>query len=132
VALFVMLPINLSLTVTIRETNTEVKPILWWAYRFTYCVLTWMFVMGFIGLFQRYASQPKKWFRYLADSSYWVYLVHLPIVVALQIIFSPLNGSGTMKFITILLITLITCLASYHLFVRNTFIGIALNGQRRD
>lgn len=42
-------------------------------------------VLGSIGLAIDRLNTPIGWVRYLADASYWVYLAHLPIVVALQV-----------------------------------------------
>ena len=39
----------------------------------------WLFIFGFTGLFIRYASQHSAIMRYVSDSSYWVYLLHLPL-----------------------------------------------------
>ncbi len=131
---FVLLPINLQLTVAIREITekgTEVGEGIWWAYRVGFCVLTWAYVIGFLGLFQRYFSQPKAWIRYLADSSYWVYLLHLPVVVILQILVSPIDLPGPIKFIGVMLATGVVCVGTYHLFVRRTAIGVFLNGERK-
>ena len=47
--------------------------------------MMWGFVLGFLGLFTRFCQRPNAWGRYLADASYWIYLVHLPVVIALQI-----------------------------------------------
>jgi peptidoglycan/LPS O-acetylase OafA/YrhL len=68
--------------------------------------------------------------RYLADASYWLYLVHIPIVMALQVAVSPLDWPWPIKFATILVVALSVMLASYHLLVRYTFIGFVLNGRR--
>ena len=67
--------------------------------------------------------------RYLADASYWLYLIHLPIVVALQVAVSHLPWPWPIKFATILVVALPVMVASYHLLVRYTFIGFVLNGR---
>lgn len=36
---------------------------------------------GFLGLFQKYLDRPTRAGRYLADSAFWVYFVHLPLLV---------------------------------------------------
>src|SRR5438046_1714643 len=45
----------------------------------------WLFIFGFIGIFLRLFERPIPWFRYLSDSSYWLYLVHMPVLLAFQI-----------------------------------------------
>ena len=49
----------------------------------TLAVAMWFLVYGFIGLFLRYLEKPIPLGRYLADASYWMYLVHLPITMLL-------------------------------------------------
>jgi hypothetical protein len=51
-------------------------------------------------------------------------------VVALQVAVSHLNWPWPIKFATILVVALPVMLASYHLLVRYTYIGIVLNGPR--
>jgi Acyltransferase family len=38
-------------------------------------VPTWLLVFGLTGLFVRHGDGPRPWVRYLADASYWMYLV---------------------------------------------------------
>ncbi|NBU76196.1 MAG: acyltransferase, partial [Planctomycetes bacterium] len=45
---------------------------------------TWLMVVGAIGLAHRIFRTERKWFRYLADSSYWLYLIHVPLVICCQ------------------------------------------------
>jgi peptidoglycan/LPS O-acetylase OafA/YrhL len=84
-----------------------------------------------IGLFRSCLSQQKSWIRYLSDSSYWLYVAHLPLVVILQssVVDLPWNSFGKLSAISILSILLL--LVSYQLLVRNTWIGRLLNGPRQ-
>jgi glucan biosynthesis protein C len=68
--------------------------------------------------------------RYLADSSYWLYLAHLPIVFFLQAALALVPWHWTIKFPLILAIALTVLLASYHYLVRPTWIGQILNGRK--
>jgi glucans biosynthesis protein C len=67
---------------------------------------------------------------YLSDASYWCYLVHLPLTVALQIGVAELPWPGLLKYAIIMTGTIAACLGSYHAFVRTTFIGATLHGPR--
>ncbi len=98
----------------------------------SYALTMWSLVLLTVGLFRKFCAQPRPWIRYLADSSYWLYLVHLPIVVWLQVAVAevPLHWSLKLAFISTLTIAL--ALLSYDLFVRSTWIGAWLNGRRRD
>lgn len=97
---------------------------------FSYAIMMWSFVSLTIGLFRRFLDRPSKTVRYLADSSYWLYLIHLPIVIWLQIVFAELPLHWSIKLIAICTITMTVSLTLYELLVRSTFIGAVLNGKR--
>ena len=67
--------------------------------------------------------------RYLADASYWVYLVHLPILFAIQYRLLDVVGGWPTKFAVSVLATSLLALASYQLLVRHTFMGKLLGGR---
>ena len=69
--------------------------------------------------------------RWLADASYWVYLVHLPLLFAIQYRLLDLQMHWSAKFAIATLCTLALSFASYQLLVRHTPIGGLLNGTRR-
>ena len=95
-----------------------------------YALAIWTTTFAVIGLALRFLSGFSASRRYIADASYWIYLIHLPIVAALQVVISPLDWPWPVKFATILLVALPVMLASYQLFVRYSFIGAVLNGRR--
>ena len=39
---------------------------------------------GLIGLFRRVFATERRGVRYLSDASYWMYVVHLPLIMAAQ------------------------------------------------
>ena len=53
-----------------------------------------LFSVGFIGLFERLTGSPRGWVRWLADSSYWVYIMHLPVVTFLTFLPRPPRPPG--------------------------------------
>ena len=69
--------------------------------------------------------------RYISDASYWVYIIHLPILVAIQYWLLDQPGGWLFKFAFSSLATLAICTLSYALFVRWTPVGGLLNGQRK-
>lgn len=85
---------------------------------------------GVLGLFLRFATKQNKAFKFISDASYWLYLVHLPLVFFF--LFSlGINGFGAIA--TILLtsvLTIVVGLVTYKVFVRHTFISTLLNGKR--
>jgi peptidoglycan/LPS O-acetylase OafA/YrhL len=92
---------------------------------------TWGMIFGLIGLFRRYLSQESPGIRYVSDSSYWLYLAHLPLVIALQAIVRDWPQPALLKFLFICVVATVILLLSYHYMVRYTWIGRLLNGPRR-
>lgn len=66
--------------------------------------------------------------RWLADASYWVYLVHLPMLFAIQYPLLDLPWHWGAKFAISTASTLMLSFASYALLVRHTPLGRLLNG----
>jgi peptidoglycan/LPS O-acetylase OafA/YrhL len=95
-----------------------------------YAPAIWIATFAVLGLALRFMSGFSPAWRYLADASYWLYLIHMPIVMALQVVQSQFHWPGLVKFFVILLVALPPMLASYHLLVRFTFVGVILNGRR--
>jgi glucan biosynthesis protein C len=98
------------------------------AYIGCYTAAIWFWTFGIIGAGLRFCSQESPVRRYLSDSSYYLYLAHMPVVVFLQVLFATAPLYWAIKFSLILAIALIVLLMSYHYWVRPTFIGALLNG----
>jgi glucans biosynthesis protein C len=79
---------------------------------------------------KRYLTGKNPWLSFFADSSYWVYLMHLPIVLFLQTLLVPLSWPVWLKLSVVLAATFISCLATYVVFVRYTPLGWLLHGKR--
>jgi len=95
-----------------------------------YALATWTASFAAIGLALRFLSGFSPVRRYIADASYWLYIIHLPIVLALQVVVSSLDWPWPAKFGAILAVAFPLMLASYQLLVRHSFIGAVLNGRR--
>ncbi len=100
-------------------------------FALSYATMMWSLVAIAIGVFKRYFDKPSKLVRYLADASYWLYLIHLPIVIFLQIAFAELSLHWTLKLTAISAITIGFSLLLYDLFVRNSILGKILNGRKK-
>jgi peptidoglycan/LPS O-acetylase OafA/YrhL len=100
------------------------------AFAATYSLASWSWTFAIIGLALRFLDNPSPARRYVADASYWIYLVHLPLIMALQVGVSQLAWPWPVKFAVILGVAFPLMLGSYQLFVRRTFIGAILNGRR--
>ncbi len=100
------------------------------ALAFAYSTAIWCWCFATIGLAMRVLSRESTRIRYVADASYWIYLVHLPIVAALQVAVGHLPLHWSLKFPLILIASFALLFASYRYLVRSTFIGQFLNGRR--
>ena len=97
-----------------------------------YPLATWSWTFALIGLAQRFLAGLSPARRYIADASYWLYLIHLPIVMALQVAVAKLDWPAELKFVAILAVAFPVMFASYQLLVRHSFIGAILNGRRES
>ena len=102
------------------------------AYAVGYALTMWSLAFLTIGVFRKLFVRPHAFVRYVADSSYWMYLFHLPVVVWLQVAVAELPLHWSLKLAFVSLITIGLSLLTYDLFVRSTFIGWVLNGRRRE
>lgn len=92
-------------------------------------IYTSLFIFGFIALFLKYFNHYSKSMSYLMDASYWVYIIHLPVVSFIPGLMAGFLLPAYIKFGITLISTAIICLASYQFLVRNTFVGMFLNGK---
>lgn len=95
-----------------------------------YALSIWTWTFAVIGVALRFLSDESPARRYVADASYWIYLIHLPLLILLQAWVSRLDWQWPIKFSTVLGIGLEIMFLSYELLVRHTFIGAWLNGRR--
>ena len=86
---------------------------------------------AFIGYMMAYFSSPNAQMRYLSDASYWGYLIHLPIIGFFQIIVAQYDMTWALKLILIFVPSIILVMVSYKYCVRNTWLGLLLNGVKK-
>ncbi len=109
----------------IALTNTERG-----IYAGAYICAQWSWAFAIIGVAVRYLAAPNARWRYLADASYWMYLIHLPVVWLLHAWMLSWPVSWAIKLPLILVITAGVLVATYHYWVRSTFVGRFLNGRK--
>ena len=97
----------------------------------SYASMMWSLVALSIGLFRVIITKPNRIIRYFSDASYWLYLVHLPIVIWLQIAVAELPWHWSVKWLAVTGITIAISLLLYDLFVRPTVIGRVLNDRKK-
>ena len=83
-----------------------------------------------MGLSLKFLSGRSAIRRYLADASYWIYILHLPLVMLAQVWVQDWPGPWWLKLGGVSLGVLGVCLVSYELTVRHGFMGRWLNGRR--
>ncbi|KFL36213.1 acyltransferase family protein [Arenimonas donghaensis] len=69
---------------------------------------------------KRLLNRANPVMRYLAQSAYWTYLLHLPLLFAIQYLLMDLAWPWPLKFVVASAGTLAVCLLSYQLLVRHT------------
>jgi peptidoglycan/LPS O-acetylase OafA/YrhL len=75
-------------------------------------------------------SGKSSWLKFFADASYWVYLIHLPVVVFLQTVLIGTEWNVWIELGLVLIGTTAFCMATYVVFVRYTPLGWLLHGKR--
>ncbi len=98
--------------------------------RTAYALCTWSLVLCMIGFFQHYFNKENKIIRYISDSSYWIYIIHLPLLIYFQKVWADLPVPESLRPFLVLSSTLAILLISYHYMVRYSMIGTILNGRR--
>lgn len=93
-------------------------------------LFAWCMSIACIGLFRSFVREQKPSIRYLSDSSYWLYVAHLPLVIVLQSQLAWTDGNAYLKLLIISVVSIGLLLLSYQLMVRNTWLGVFLNGRR--
>jgi ABC-type multidrug transport system ATPase subunit/peptidoglycan/LPS O-acetylase OafA/YrhL len=93
-------------------------------------VASWSWALAITGIALQFFAQENRVRRYVADSSYWLYLAHLPVVAAFQVWVGRWPLHWSVKFPLVVVLSLAVLFASYHLLVRPTFIGKVLNGRK--
>ena len=100
-------------------------------YAAAYGVALTCWTFAFIGACAKYLAEESPIVRYLSDASYWMYIVHLPVVMALQTGLVLAEWHWAVKFLLVNALSCMVLLITYHHWVRSTWIGLLLNGRRR-
>jgi glucans biosynthesis protein C len=96
----------------------------------SYNAASWLWSFALIGLALRHLNHQSRALRYMADSSYWVYLVHMLGTIGFGALLYGAPLPAELKMLINIAATTIMALTSYQLFVRNTAIGQLLSGKR--
>lgn len=100
------------------------------AFSVLYALAVWTWTFGLIGAALTFLAGHSPVRRYIADASYWVYIVHIPLVMALHVLLRDAPMAWPIKYALVLAGTLIPAFLTYELLVRHTHLGWLLNGRR--
>lgn len=125
-ALLIVFPLALVLSDSDPEDGAML-PLMAAAAQLAYA---WLMGFGLMGLFRLLAGQERFWVRYLSDAAYWMYLAHMPLIVAGQMLLVSWPLNVHLKFALLCLGVALLLLVSYQWAVRYTLIGKGLNGPR--
>ena len=90
----------------------------------------WLLGFGLLGAAVRFLEREHTWIRYLADASYWMYLIHLPLLVLFEIPLADMGWPILVKLLLTWVVITAVLLITYELLVRHTWLGAWLNGRR--
>lgn len=99
-------------------------------YTVSYGVGAWAWSFAIIGVALRFLSGYSPVRRYIADSSYWIYLMHVAALFFFGQVLRPLPLHWAVKYPLVIAASLLVLFLSYHYLVRFTFIGAVLNGRK--
>ena len=120
-AVFVVLPAGILTTFVFPERSVSA---------IAQTIYVWAMAFCMIGLFRKFMSIENKTMRYISDSSYWLYVAHLPLVIWGQGLVRDWPISPFIKFLLVCGISTGLLLISYQTLVRYTWLGRLLNGPR--
>jgi glucans biosynthesis protein C len=98
--------------------------------RAAHAVAEWLLILGVAGLFLRYLAGHSPYRRYLCDSSYFLYIAHMPVIMAFQLLLRDAGLPPLAKIAIVLVGTIAVLLPIYRYAIRPTIIGAVLNGRR--
>jgi ABC-type multidrug transport system ATPase subunit/peptidoglycan/LPS O-acetylase OafA/YrhL len=115
---------------TMHATPMAVPGLTKTLFAMVFGVALWGWVLGLTGAALKFLSSFSATRRYISDASYWIYLMHLPVVAAFQVWVGhwPLHWGVKYPFIVVASFAIL--FSSYHYLVRPTFIGELLNGRK--
>lgn len=98
---------------------------------FFQALFPWVMSFSLMALFQARFSTESYRMRYISDSSYWLYLAHIAVLVILQGLMSSWAIPALIKFTLLCGVTTVVLLYTYEHWVRYRWIGRFLNGPRQ-
>lgn len=103
--------------------------------RMLFCLLaalfSWLTVFGGMGVLLRVVEKRGTTMRFLSEASFWIYIIHVPIVALMQVLLLPLAWPGPIKFLLVSAVAIVLSILSYETIVRRSVVGEIINGARK-
>jgi peptidoglycan/LPS O-acetylase OafA/YrhL len=91
---------------------------------------SWWMCLAWMGWFMHLLEREIPFLSYLAQSSYWIYLLHFPLTLVTGAIIYHWQAPTALKILLNVLFTTLVCVVSYQVLVRRTWISVLLNGKK--
>lgn len=91
----------------------------------------WLAIFGSLGVLLRTVHTRSTTLRYLSEASFWLYIVHLPVVQLSQVVLLHFDLAAPVKFLIASTVALAVSLVSYEWVVRYSLVGEIVNGTRK-
>lgn len=96
-----------------------------------YAFAGWLIAGGLFGSARRSETPMPAPVAYLAAASFWIYLIHHPVVGLAQVSLKPFDWSSSTKFVAVFAIGMWLSLGTFEIAVRKTWIGQVLGARRK-
>jgi len=93
---------------------------------------TWVLIYLSIGGALRFFDRESPWIQYVSQSSYWVFLVHMPLVSIAGILLLQFDLPAMLKFALVCAFTAAVAFWTFHYWVQKTWLSVFLHGRRFD
>ncbi len=93
---------------------------------------TWVLIYLFLGSALRFFDRESPWIQYVSQSSYWVYLVHMPLVLLAGWWLVQFDFPSPLKFLLVCGFTAVAAFLTFHYWVQKTWLSDFLHGRRFD
>ncbi|MFO0956197.1 MAG: acyltransferase family protein [Isosphaeraceae bacterium] len=91
----------------------------------------WLLVLGSLGVLMRLVESRGTVMRYLSESSFWIYLIHLPVIGLMQMLLLPVGWPVGLKVVLVASVAIAVSLVTYETSVRYSIVGELINGTRK-
>ena len=99
---------------------------------FSNSALAAFMTFGLLGIYQNRFAQPSAFGRYVSDASYWIYLIHFPLLIAVAGALTVTPFPAGVKYLLTVGVVVPIVVLTYHYGVRTTRFGQLLtSGKRR-